>query len=126
NCTGYDALALHGAMWRAHTLLAVGNVEAYTRAVEKFSGLADRARFPVYLALASLYTSTGALIRGDTARGEALANDALLMGAQHSELMLPLYGAQMLWTWWQQGRLPALADEFGEIVQQSPEVFPAV
>ena len=123
---GDDPLALHGAMWRAHTLLAVGHIEAYTRAVERFSDLAERARLPVYLAQARMYASTGALIRGDTAHGEALANDALLMGAQHSGLVLQLYGAQMLWTWWQQGRLPALANEFAEIINQSPGSFPAV
>ncbi len=125
--SGDATLALHGAMWRAHTLLVVGHIEAYTRAVDMFRALAEQARFPVYLALARLFAATGALIRGDIEEGEALAGEALSLGAPVGNVnILQLYGAQMMWTWWQQGRLPELESGFRDIVRDAPTVFPAV
>ena len=123
---GDELLALHGHMWRIRELLARGDVDAVNEEIARFRSRDTGPVHPVEASYAFNVTAMMALLAGDFETAEELGQRALHVAEGQNELALSLYGALMMWTWWQRGDFGAPDSVFGEVLAQAPATYPTV
>jgi DNA-binding SARP family transcriptional activator len=123
---GDDLMALHGQVWLIIESVSGGDMARMDAAIAAYRTLAERGNHPLFLSYALMLEGMSALLKGDIEAGERLAAEALVSGQPYNPLALAFFGAQLFWTWWQQGRLPELEQEMVQIIERAPDEFPAV
>ncbi len=123
---GDELLALHGHMWRLRELLVRGDVDAVKEEIVRFE---ERDRGPVHPLEASFACNVAAvmaLLEGKVDAAEEAARQAMVVAQGYNELVRPLFGALMWWTWWQRGDLASSLGEFRLSVDLAPVGYPGV
>jgi len=123
---GDDEMRLQGHHWLAQSRLELGDVAGAEAEIATFAEVASRTGQALFASQATMMQGCLALLAGRLEEGERLASDALSLGVGQTDLALSYYGSQMLWTWWQQGKLPVIESALAEVFEQAPDVFPAV
>jgi hypothetical protein len=102
---------------RAEALLAAGDVDALDELVEVAGRTAEDRRAPFHWWLSLAVRAMRAIMRGELAAGERLAEQALAYGLDKVDgVVLHAYGAQLVYLRWLQGRRAdvwALLEELG-------------
>jgi len=121
---GDELLALHGHMWRIRELLAQGDVDAVNHEIARFEARDIRPPYPLEAAYGHNVAAMMALIAGDFEGAESLAQRAMEVAEAYNELALVIYGALMVWAWWQRDELGAFNTKFHDVVEQEWEGYP--
>jgi DNA-binding SARP family transcriptional activator len=102
---GDERLARAASLTRAEALLAAGDLDGVDRLVEAAERATDRRRAPYQRWLALMVRAMRAIMRGEFATGELLADQALAYGRDKvDEAVFQAHGAQLLFGRWLQGR----------------------
>lgn len=119
--SGNREVLLRSMPWRIADLLDLGHVQAADRAIAETAQLAAELRQPLYAWYAAMFQAQRALMRGEMAAGEELAEAAHALGRQvqpHASQVY--YAAQLFLRRREQGRLPELVPQFTSILEQYP------
>ncbi len=85
--------------------------------------LSDELREPVMLWVSAYHQASEALLLGDSAHAEELATRALELGTSSAQPdAFGFFGAQLMVTRYQQGRLAELASLISDVAEQNPGV----
>jgi tetratricopeptide (TPR) repeat protein len=111
--------ALEARLYRIIVLFELGDLDAADHEIEVFCRNAIELRQPFYRWYAAVLPATRALIVGEFDEAERLAHEALALAEQAQDpAAVPVWGAQMLFLWWerdQRGELEAAMDAIREI-----------
>lgn len=114
-------LALQSLPWRLADLLDLGHVQAADETIEKAARLAKELRQPLYLWYIDVFRALRALMQGQFAEGERLANAAHALGQRVQPDGADVYfGAQLFMARWEQGRLTELEQTFIDLTERYP------
>jgi tetratricopeptide (TPR) repeat protein len=106
-------------MWRVYYLLELGDLQATDAELDAYARLAEERQQPFELCLATEVRSMRALMQGDFADSERLAQQALAIGQRmQTETAAGIFGLQMFTLRREQGRLKELAPVVRYFVQQ--------
>jgi DNA-binding SARP family transcriptional activator len=112
-----DGLVRAASVPRAEALLAAGDVDALDELAEVAGRTAEDRRAPFHWWLSLAVRAMRAIMRGELAAGERLAEQALAYGLDKVDrVVLHAYGAQLVFLRWLQGRradVRALLEELG-------------
>jgi DNA-binding CsgD family transcriptional regulator len=119
--TGDGELALQSLPWRLADLLDLGHVRAVDEAIETSARLAEELRQPLYLWYIGVFRALRALMNGQFAEGERLANTAHALGQRVQSGAADVYfAAQMFVLYRDQGRLQEVEKPLLDILAQYP------
>ncbi|HMO00269.1 MAG TPA: AAA family ATPase [Miltoncostaeaceae bacterium] len=97
---GEPATVLQGRNWRVLDLMEAGEVEELEAEIARYAAEADRLGLPHHRWYVPLWRSALAILRGDTAAGAALAEEARRLGARaedpNADLFVRIQRGQML------------------------------
>jgi DNA-binding SARP family transcriptional activator/tetratricopeptide (TPR) repeat protein len=114
---GDDGLVRAASLPRAEALLAAGEVDALDELAEVAERTAEDRRSPFHCWLSLTVRAMRAVMRGELAAGERLAEQALAYGLDKVDgVVLHAYGAQLVFLRWLQGRpddVRVLLEELG-------------
>jgi tetratricopeptide (TPR) repeat protein len=115
-------LMLRGAQCRIHSLLEVGDMEAVAEAAGIQARLAGELRQPQYTRLATIHSALVAGLEGSFDEAERLANLALTLTQARGRMeAVRVYGAQLFWLRWMQGRLAEQTELVAQVVARQPD-----
>lgn len=118
---GDRELTLQSLPWRVADLLTVGHVTAADAAIEQASRLAAEMRQPLYLWYVHVFRALRALMQGQWAEGERLAEGAHTLGQRAQPSGADVYlAAQRFMLHWEQGRLAEMEPIFSELMTRFP------
>jgi tetratricopeptide (TPR) repeat protein len=121
--TGDRERYMRGQVERLADLLELGDMRVVEREREAYLTLAQTSRQPRYLWYGQLMRTTQALLAGQFAEGERLAQQALQLGQRvQPETAAHCYATQLFWLYREQGRLHALLPAVQRLVTQYPAV----
>ncbi len=119
--TGNHELLLQSIPWRVADLLDLGHIHAADRLLAEAAQLAADLRQPLYTWYVAMFRAQRALMRGDMANGERLAEEAHTLGRQVQPSASQIYyTAQLFARRREQGRLPEMVPLFTEILERYP------
>jgi DNA-binding SARP family transcriptional activator len=120
--TGDGRLASLVHYWRSVDLLELGRGEGSRHELAVLERLAETLgqRYPWWLAAGS--RARDAQFAGALDRGEALAQRALELGDEVGEAAFQVFGAQLVWTRREQGRVGELVEGVEAVVARFPEL----
>jgi DNA-binding CsgD family transcriptional regulator/tetratricopeptide (TPR) repeat protein len=120
---GDKEMALNGRLWRQHALLERGDVAAAAAEIAALARLADESRQPLYRCYVPLLQANQALLRGQFAEVERLAEQALDLGRRaHNQNAAMIHTAQLLLLRREQGRITEVEAALRGFAAQSPWV----
>jgi DNA-binding SARP family transcriptional activator len=120
---GDRELMLRGAQCRIHSLLEMGDMDQTSEAADIQARLARELRQPQYTRLATIHSALMAGLLGSFDEAERLANLALTLTQSRGRMeAVRVYGAQMFWLRWLQGRLAEQAELVSKVVARQPSV----
>jgi len=112
---GDDGLVRAASLPRAEALLAAGDLDILDELVEAVGRTAERRRVPYQRWLSLVVRAMRAIMRGELATGERLADQALAYGLDKVDgAVLHTHGAQLVFLRWLQGR----PDDVRALLQQ--------
>ena len=112
---GDEGLVRAASLPRAEALLAVGDLDSLDELVEAVGRTAERRRVPYQWWLSLVVRAMRAIMRGELAEGERLAEQALAYGLDKVDgAVLHTHGAQLVFLRWLQGR----PDDVRALLQQ--------
>ena len=118
--------ALEARLYRIIVLLELGDVDAADREIALFCERAAELRQPFYRWYALVLPAMRALMDGRFDDAERLAGEALRLAEQGQDpAAVPVWGAQMLFLWWERGQvveLEAALDAIREVAGSMPAV----
>ena len=118
--------ALEARLYRIIVLLELGDVDAADREIALFCERAAELRQPFYRWYALVLPAMRALMDGRFDDAERLAGEALRLAEQAQDpAAVPVWGAQMLFLWWERGQvveLEAALDAIREVAGSMPAV----
>ena len=118
--------ALEARLYRIIVLLELGDVDAADREIALFCERAAELRQPFYRWYALVLPAMRALMDGRFDDAERLAGEALQLAEQAQDpAAVPVWGAQMLFLWWERGEvveLEAALDAIREVAGSMPAV----
>ena len=119
-----DRVARFWALFfRGALAAAAGNGAEVKACHEELDRIAADVGQPILRWVALYNLSWSALVRGDTAKAEALATEALQLGNDTQQPdVLPIYGTQLWNIRWSQGRTSEIADMFVQIASENPNL----
>lgn len=121
DATGNRELVLRSMPWRVADLLDLGHVQAADRAIAEAERVAAELRQPLYVWYVAMFRAQRSLMRGELAKGEHLAEQALALGRQVQPSVAQIYyAAQLFVLRREQGRLGELAPLFRSILIERP------
>jgi tetratricopeptide (TPR) repeat protein len=121
--TGDRERQMRGRVERLADLLELGEIRQVDLELEAYLSLAQTLRQPRYLWYGQLMRTTRALMEGQFAAGERLAQQALHLGQRvQPETAVHFFSVQSFWLYREQGRLPALLPSVQRLVAQYPAV----
>ena len=107
--TGQTKRVLDARMFRMMAMFDRGEVQSIDEETAAFQTDAAELRQPYYLWYSAVLLATRALLDGSFAEAEKLAEEALAVGERAQDpAAIVIYGAQMLWSWREQGRTAEL------------------
>jgi hypothetical protein len=107
--TGQTKRVLDARLFRIMAMFELGDMQQADAEIAAFRAESADLRQPYYLWYAAMLPATRALLGGSFAAGEKLAEEALAVGERaHDPAAIVIYGAQMLWSWREQGRTAEL------------------
>lgn len=122
---GDNERALEARSLRMMDLLELGDVATTKVEIAAFTELAERIRQPVYVGFSRMLAGLLAILEGDFAEGERLANEAAAIGA--SNPLTENYHAAQLWAIWKPtGQLEAMGEAFFDMLDRDFTSYPAV
>ena len=105
--------------WRLHALLEMGNTQAWDAEMETFARFAEELQQPQFMRDAKGHQAMRALMQGNFADSETLAQQALAIGQRLQAEHVPgIFGLQMFTIRREQGRLQELEPVVKYFVQQ--------
>lgn len=108
-------------MWRVSGFLELGDHAAFEASLKRFGDLSERYQLSNFGWGLACAQALRALLYGQFAEAERLANRAFEMGRDvHGELAIGVYGVQMFTIRRQQGRLAEVAPLFRRFVDDNP------
>jgi tetratricopeptide (TPR) repeat protein len=121
--TGDRERQMRGRVERLADLLELGEIRVVDMELNTYLSLAQTLRQPRYLWYGQLMRTTRALMEGQFAEGEHLAQQALSLGQRvQPETAVHFFAIQMFWLYREQGRLQALLPPVQRLVAQYPAV----
>ena len=103
--------------------LQAGDFERGRQQLDVMTKLSDELRQPVMLWVSAYHRASEALLLGNSAHAEELATRALELGTSSAQPdAFGFYGAQLMVTRYQQGRLAELAPLISDVAEQNPGV----
>ena len=117
--------ALEARGLRMMDLLELGQLAAAKDEISAFTAQADALRQPVYMGFSRMLAALLAILHGDFAEGEQLANEAASMGASNP-LTVNFHAAQLWAIWRWTGELEAMGESFFEMLDRDFASYPAV
>jgi tetratricopeptide (TPR) repeat protein len=100
---------LDARLFRIMAMFELGDIQQADVEIAAFRSEAAELRQPYYLWYAAMLPATRALVDGSFAAAEKLAEEALAVGERARDpAAIVIYGAQMLWSWREQGRTAEL------------------
>ncbi len=103
--------------------LQAGDFERGRQQLDVMTKLSDELGQPVMLWVSAYHQASDALLLGNSAHAEELATRALELGTSSAQPdAFGFYGAQLMVTRYQQGRLAELASLISDVAQQNPGV----
>jgi DNA-binding NarL/FixJ family response regulator len=118
---GDRELLLQSLPWRVADLLTMGQIQAADEAIAQANALAATLRQPLYLWYAHVFSALRALMQGDWAAGERLAEAAYQSGQRVQPGGATVYlAAQQFMIRWEQGRLAEMAAIFTDLAARFP------
>jgi tetratricopeptide (TPR) repeat protein len=118
---GDEALAYKASLARAGALLAVGDLDGVDRLAEREGQLTQERSVPHHRWLTLILQATHAMVDGNFAEGERLAEDALGLGrAPLGDAATLAYGAQLVFLRWLQGRPAEVEAVLERLIAQQP------
>lgn len=116
----YD-LTLRGSLWRFADEMEAGDANAADHDLERLMRHADQLRDPLYLWHVPVFRSMRAILEGEFAEGEQLAEEALQVGRQAGAHTADwLYAIQLLALRREQGRLDEVEPYLAEFSNRYP------
>jgi tetratricopeptide (TPR) repeat protein len=88
--TGDVSLELTGRVWRLADLLEVGDVQAADQEIEAYEALARRVAYPHFVAYAFMFRAMRAMLRGEFANAQALADRSSALGERVGDVNVRL------------------------------------
>ena len=114
---------MRGRVERLADLLELGEMRTVDMELDVYLSLAQTLRQPRYLWYGQLMRTTRAMMEGQFAEGERLAQQALHLGQRaHPGTAVHHFSAQLFWLYREQGRLQALLPSVQRLVAQYPSV----
>jgi tetratricopeptide (TPR) repeat protein len=121
--TGDRERHMRGRVERLADLLELGEMRVVDLELAAYLSLAQTLRQPRYLWYGQLMCTTRALMEGQFAEGERLAQQALHLGQRvQPETAVHYLSVQLFWLYREQGRLQALLPSVQRLVTQYPAV----
>lgn len=118
---GDGALTLHSLPWRVADLLGLGHVQAADDTIAQAAQFATTLRQPLYLWYVGVCRALRALMHGQFAAGERLAQAAYVLGHQVQPDAAEVYwAAQRFMVYWEQGRLADLEATLTDLAGRFP------
>lgn len=118
---GDKEVALDGHLWRQYALLECGDVPAADAEIAAYARLADEVRQPLYQCYVPFLWASRALLRGQFAEADLLAEQALALGRRaQSENAVMIHAAQMLVLRREQGRIGEMEVVFADLAERLP------
>jgi tetratricopeptide (TPR) repeat protein len=115
--TGQTKRVLDARLFRIMAMFELGDVQQADAEIAAFRSEAADLRQPYYLWYAAMLPATRALLDGSFVTAEKLAEEALAVGESAQDpAAIVIYGAQMLWSWREQGRTAELEVAMGSIL----------
>jgi DNA-binding SARP family transcriptional activator len=115
-------LMLRGAQCRIHSVLEMGDMVAVAEAAGIQARLAGELRQPQYSRLATIHSALVAGLEGSFDEAERLANLALTLTQARGRMeAVRVYGAQLFWLRWMQGRLVEQTELVAQVVARQPD-----
>ena len=121
---GDEELALHGHLWRTRELLAQGDVDGAREEIVRFQARDTGPVHPLHDSYSCNVSAMMALLVGDFETAEQLAQEALALAKDHSDLAQGFYGALMTWTWWQRGEFAGSDTAVRDVMVRTPTKYP--
>jgi DNA-binding SARP family transcriptional activator len=120
----HDPAALFWAInHRMQTLVEAGRVVEAEAHLERMAGLSEEVGQPVMRWMTAFTRAQWALLHGETATGEHLAEEAYGFGESIGQPdALNCYATQLSHVRWQQGRLHELVDTMADGAEQNPGI----
>ena len=121
--TGDRERQMRGRVERLADLLELGDMRVVDLELAAYLSLAQTLRQPRYLWYGQLIRTTRALMEGQFAEGERLAQQAFHLGQRvQPETAVHFFAVQSFWLYREQGRLQALLPSVQRLVAQYPAV----
>jgi class 3 adenylate cyclase/DNA-binding CsgD family transcriptional regulator len=109
----------HAHYWRMHSALEIGDIQTYDTVAEIHAQMSEARQEPFYVRNSKAFQAMRALMRGDFAASEALAQQALSIGQRlQFEDTAGAFGLQMFTICREQGRLKEFEPAVKHFVQQ--------
>ncbi len=113
--------AMRGRIERIADLLELGEIPAVDQELDAYLRMAEELRQPRYLWYGRLIRATRALLDGRFEDGEGWARQAFSLGHRvQPRTAATFLGAQLVWSYREQGRLQELEPAVQDFVAQSP------
>jgi hypothetical protein len=84
------SLELTGRVWHLADLLEIGSAQAADREIDAYSGLADRAGYPHFVAYAFMFKAVRSMLKGQFADAERLARRSAELGNRVADVNIQL------------------------------------
>lgn len=119
---GDREMAFRGHHFRLSTLLELGDLDAVDREIAAATAIAEELRMPLYLWQATSFRAMRALFDGRLDEGEKIGQEAFAIGSRgHADIAGVLFGAQLIYLRFLQGRMGELEDALTGFVDAYPE-----
>ena len=119
---GDREMAFRGHHFRLSTLLELGDLEAVDREIAAAAAIAEELRMPLYLWQATSFRAMRALVDGRLEDGETTGQEAFEIGSRgHADIAGVLFGAQLVYLRFVQGRMGELEEALAGFVRAYPE-----
>jgi tetratricopeptide (TPR) repeat protein len=122
---GDKEMLLRGYLWRMTDRLEAGDIDGVDRDMAAYARLAEELRQPSYLWYVPRNRAMRALLAGDFAAAEALANEAFAIGATaHRGIAAQALGVLTLLLRWEKGEVEGLAETIKQLRAHYPVLAP--